>query len=94
VERLFRGSYRLAEPEQSLAGLVAASRLVVPPDVLVTGVTALRLLGIGVGPVRPLHLVTTHPHPVRRPGLKVSRVTALPPAVDGVVLPEDAFERP
>lgn len=91
VERLFRGSYRLAEPELTLAGLVAAARPVAPPDVLVTGVTALRLLGAAVGPIRPLHLVTTHPHPVRRPGLHVTRVTSLPPAVDGLVRPEDAF---
>ena len=91
VERLFVGAYRSAEAERTLQILVRAALLVAPPGTLVTGVTALRLWGAPVGPVHPVHLVTTHRHPVRRPGIRVTRVSSLPPARGGVVAPEHAF---
>ena len=91
MQRLFVGAYRLRGDGPALPDLVRAALLVAPPGALVTGVTALRLLGVAVGPVRPVHLVSTHPHPVRRPGLHVTRVAALAPGTDGLVAPEVAF---
>jgi hypothetical protein len=91
VERLFSGVYRASGSDLSFDELVQAALLVGPPDALVTGVTALRLRGAAVGPVQPVHLVTTHPHPVRRPGLRVTRVAVLPPATGRVVDAEAAF---
>ncbi len=44
-----------------------------------------------MGPIHPVHLVTTHRHPVRRPGLRVTRVAVLPRSVSRLVNPEDAF---
>lgn len=85
VQRLYLGAYRISGGQLSLADLVQAALLVAPPDALVTGVTALRIRGAAVGPVRPVHLVSAHPHPVRRPGLHVTRVAVLPPAVGRVV---------
>ena len=91
VQRLFVGAYRRSGDRPGLPDLVRAALLVAPPGALVTGVTALRLLGAAVGRVRPVHLVGTHPHPVRRPGLRVTRVAVLPPGVDGLVAAEVAF---
>ena len=58
---------------------------------MVVGVTALHLHGIDIGPATPLYLVSTSPHPVRRPGLKVARVSALPPHRGSVAVAEHAF---
>lgn len=91
VERLFVGAYRPAQEELTFELLVEAALLVAPPDALVTGVTALRRYGATVGPPQPLHLVSTHPHPVRRPGLKVTRSVTLPPARGRLVRGEHAF---
>ena len=91
MQRLFVGAYCPSGGGLTLPDLARAALLVAPPDALVTGVTALRLLGAAVGPVRPVHLVSTHLHPVRRPGLRVTRVADLPPGVDGLVAPEAAF---
>ncbi len=91
VERLFRGVYRSSAGATTLLDVVRAAVLVAPPGSLVTGVTALRLRGAAVGPLHPVHLITTHPHPVRRPGLKVTRVAVLSPATGCLVGPEDAF---
>ena len=71
---------------------VAAARLVLPRDALLDGVSALHALGVEVGEPRPLRFVTAHPHQVRRPGVRVRRVVALPPTSDGrVVAPAHAF---
>src|SRR5687767_11453063 len=78
IRRLFAGVYVTAEVESSEHVLVAPALKVVPQAVVV-GVTALHLHGIDVGPPTPLYLVSTNPHPVRRAGLNVARVSALPP---------------
>jgi hypothetical protein len=90
VRRLFAGVYVTAEVERSEHVLVAAALKVVPQAVVV-GVTALHLHGIDVGPPTPLHLVSTNPHPVRRAGLNVARVRALPPHKGSVAVAEHAF---
>lgn len=78
VRRLFTGVYVAAEtvPDHDL--WVRAARHVLPPDTVAAGRTALRLLGIEVGPEFPLHFMTTHPRQVRQPRLTVSRTTRLP----------------
>jgi hypothetical protein len=90
VRRLFAGVYVRAAVESSERVLVAAALKVVPQAVVV-GVTALHVHGIDIGPATPLYLVSTNPHPVRRPGLKVARVSALPPHRESVAVAEHAF---
>ncbi len=90
VRRLLAGVYVSAEVESSEQVLVAAALKVVPQAVVV-GVTALHLHGVDSGPPTPLYLVTTNPHPVRRAGLKVTRVKALPPHSGSVAVAEHAF---
>lgn len=92
VRREHHGVYveSFLEPDLDLS--VAAARLVLPEDVLLDGVSALHALAVEVGEPRPLRFVTTHPHQVRRPGVRVRRVAALPPTTDGrVVAPAHAF---
>jgi hypothetical protein len=91
VERLFLGAYRPAQEQLTLELLVDAALLIAPSDAVVTGVTALRRYGATVGPLQPLHLVSMHPHPVRRPGLKVTRSATLPPAAERLARAEHAF---
>ncbi len=91
MQRIFSGAYLAGDSEVTLALLVEAALRVAPSDAVVTGVTALRCYGLAVGPLRPLHLVTTHVHPVRRPGLQVTRTAVLPAARHRVVHAERAF---
>ncbi|CAN5199263.1 hypothetical protein BH24ACT12_BH24ACT12_01070 [soil metagenome] len=77
--RLFRRVYVCADVKLDLQTWVRAAMLVLPTDATVTGLTGLHARGIHVGPAWPLRFVTTHPHPVRRPRLEVSRVRLLPP---------------
>lgn len=90
VQRLLPGVHAAAG-EVTLPTLVTAARLVLPADALLTGTSALRLAGVAVAPVLPLQFVSRHPHQVRREGVRVARVRALPPDRDGVVLPVPAF---
>lgn len=92
VRREHHGVYveSFLEPDLDLG--VAAARLVLPDDALLDGVSAFHALGVEVGAPRPLRFVTTHPHQVRRPGVRVRRVAALPPSTDGSsVAPGHAF---
>jgi hypothetical protein len=91
VQRLFPGVHADRSAELTLPLVVAAARRLLPPDAVATGPTALRLLGVPAGPLRPLRFLTTHPHQVRRPGLAVSRTAVLPPVLDGVVAAASAF---
>jgi hypothetical protein len=91
VRRLFPGVHADRSAELTLPLVVAAARRLLPPDAVATGPTALRLLGVRAGPLRPLRFLTTHPHQVRRPGLVVSRTAVLPPVLDGVVAAASAF---
>lgn len=69
VRRLFRGVYVAAEIELSNAIYVSAAIKAVPSPVVVSGVTGLRLVGVDVGPLLPIHLESTHEHQARRPGI-------------------------
>ena len=92
ARREHQGVYVESFLEPDLALSVAAARLVLPGDVLLDGVSALHDLGVEVGRSRPLRFVSAHPHQVRRPGVRLRRVVALPPAVEGsVVAPAHAF---
>jgi hypothetical protein len=91
VRRLLPGVHVAASEPPCFSTLVAAARRVLPADALLTGPSALRAAGVDVGPLYPLHFVTRHPHQVRRRGLRVTRVQALPAACDGVVVPAHAL---
>jgi hypothetical protein len=91
VRTLLPAVHLAADRPVTFATLVAAARLVLPADALLTGPSALRLAGATVGPVHPLHFVSRHPHQVRRRGVRVMRVRTLPPASAGVVLLTEAF---
>ncbi|HSU35126.1 MAG TPA: hypothetical protein VLJ88_05660 [Propionibacteriaceae bacterium] len=87
-----RGVHLLATGNGDLRVAVDAARLGLPPGTLATGVTGLRLHGVEVGNLEPLHFVTTHPGPIRRPGLRVTRVSVLPEACNEVVaIPEHCW---
>ena len=90
VRRLFHGVYVAADREVDEVVRVRAALRVLPPDTLVTGVTALRWLGAPVDPA-PLQFCSEHPHPIDRAGLRVTLVKTLPPAEDRIVSPEHAF---
>jgi hypothetical protein len=68
-----------------------AAALKVVPQAVVVGVTALHLLGVDIGPPKPLYLVSCNPHPVRRAELSVARVGALPRHSGSVAVAEHAF---
>lgn len=89
--QLFAGVHVRTEIEPTEQVLVEAALSVLPVPTVVTGVTALRLHGIEVGPAQPLYFVTTHPHPVRRSGVVVSRTAELPAHQGLLVTPEHAF---
>lgn len=91
VRTLLPGVHLAAGRPVTFPTMVAAARMVLPADALLTGPSALRLAGLTVGPLRPLHFVSAHPHQVRRRGVRVIRVRTLPPASAGVVLPSEAF---
>jgi Protein of unknown function (DUF559) len=80
VRRLFSGVYVPADFAVTDPVRLAAALAVLPPDALISGVTALQFRGVQVGPFEPLHFVTRHPHQVRRPGIQVTRVQHLPVA--------------
>ena len=85
-----RGTYvQDPAPDESL--LVAGALLTLPRETVATGVTGLRLLGVMVGTAEPLRFVTTHPHQVRRRGVRVSRVRQLPSHRGTVATPEECW---
>ena len=91
VRRLFTGVYVPADVHVTEHLLVNGALMVLPADTLVTGVTALRRLGVQVGTVLPLQFVSTHPYQIRRSNLHVSRVNKLPLSRGRCVIPEHAF---
>jgi very-short-patch-repair endonuclease len=85
-----RGTYvRSPTPDENV--LVAGALLTLPPGTVAAGVTGLRLLGVMVGTADPLRFVTTHPHQVRRRGVRVTRVGVLPPHRGTVAIPEHCW---
>jgi hypothetical protein len=76
--QLTRGVYITRDSEATYELQVRAALLYLPAPALATSITGLWLYGVEVGTPLPLRFVTTHPHPVRRDGLKVTRSTTLP----------------
>ena len=74
-----RGLYALAAGEVSEHALVASVLATLPPGTVATGVTGLRLAGVEIGKASPLCFLTTYPRQVRRQGIRVTRVSVLPP---------------
>lgn len=91
VRRVARGVYLSAEHQQSLAHTVEAMLRLLPAGTLATGVTALQLLGIDLGPARPLHFCTTSSFQSARDDLRVQRVRQLPPRRGSSVAPAYAL---
>jgi hypothetical protein len=90
-QQLIPRVYATADQPMTAQLLARAALLVVPKGTLVTGVTALQMYGVDIGELRPVRLVTTHRHPVRRRDLQVARVAKLPPAAAAVCLPAHAL---
>lgn len=70
---LVGGVYRTAETEPTLDLYLRAGLRVLPGDVAVSHVTNLRLRGLPLGPLLPLHFSTNHPHQIVRRGVQVHR---------------------
>lgn len=86
-----RGVYAPAGALDDLRSATEAALAVLPPTTLVTGVTGLQLMGVDVGAPAPLRFVTTWPRQVRRRGIRVTRVTVLPPAYGPAASPEHCW---
>lgn len=71
--RLFRGVHVAADLPVSFALLVRAALLVLPDDALASHLTALRLWGLGVRSVLPLHFSTNTAAQVRRDDIRLHR---------------------
>jgi len=69
----------------------ARARFVLPPDAVLTGSTALRLHGVGVGDDRVVRAATASAAQTRRPGVRLSRVSTLPHHELGVATPLAAW---
>lgn len=70
---IHRGVYRTADTEPTLAVLLDAAQLVLPVDAAVSHLTALRLYGLEVGAMVPLHFSTNRRVQVDREGVVVHR---------------------
>jgi hypothetical protein len=70
---IHRGVWRTADTEPTLDVLLAAARLVLPADAAVSHLTNLRLRGLDIGALLPLHFSTNHRHEIQRAGLVVHR---------------------
>jgi hypothetical protein len=78
VRRLFNGVYITAGREPDLVDWVRAAEHILPPNTVATGVTALHLMGVLVGPAMPLRFLNAHQHQVRQPQIQVARTAELP----------------
>lgn len=70
--RLFRGVYLPADEPLGLTTWVAAARLVLPPDTVATGQTALQHWGLDLGRTLPLEFVTAAAQHTSIEGIRVS----------------------
>lgn len=70
-QRLFHGVYATAGPVD-LEDLIAAARLVLPPDAMVSGVTALRRAGLDIGADLPVRFRSPTPHQCRHRGIELT----------------------
>lgn len=71
--RLFRGVYVASSTPLDLATRLRAARLVLPPDAVVSHVSAMRLHGFDAGRDRRLHLSTNFPLTSRHEGIVLHR---------------------
>ncbi|MEG9225182.1 DUF559 domain-containing protein [Aeromicrobium sp. Sec7.5] len=71
--RLHEGVYRTAQTEPTVELRLQAAGLTLPGDAAVSHVTSLRLRGLAVGPLLPLHFATCHPHQHRDPDVVLHR---------------------
>jgi hypothetical protein len=91
VRRLLAGVYVAATVEVTSRMRIDAALLALPSSALATGVTALWLHGVEVGEPSPMRFATTRSQQVRRAGLRVTRMTRLPPSHGSAVCAEHAF---
>lgn len=93
--RLFRGVWICSDVELTLEVSIRAALLLLPPDVVVSHTTALRLLRVDSAPLGPLHFSTNTTLRTRHSGIVLHRRLGLlhPKVVDGipVVGPDRAF---
>lgn len=79
---IHRGVYRTADTAATLPILLDAARLVLPPDAAVSHLTALRVYGLQIGSMLPLHFSTNHRVQVDREDVTVHRRQDLLVAAD------------
>lgn len=89
-QRLFQGVYASAGPVE-LEDLIAGARLVLPPDAVVSGVTALRRSGLDLGADLPVRFRCPTAHCCRHRGIALTVAPSPPglPPLDSL-LPADA----
>lgn len=68
--QLFHGVYIVAGVEMTLLLWLRAALLVSPADAVISHVTALRLYGLAIGGMHPLHISTRSRTHARRPGIR------------------------
>jgi very-short-patch-repair endonuclease len=71
--RIHHGVYRTADTEPTFHLLLDAARLVLPADAAVSHRTALRVFGLEIGPMLPLHFSTNQPSQIQREDVVVHR---------------------
>ena len=71
--RLFRGAYCTADQPITFALLVRAAFLVLPTDACLSHLSALRWLGVTIGPELPLHFSTNSTTQTRHAGIILHR---------------------
>ncbi len=71
--RIHTGVHRTADTPPTLALLLVAARMVLPQDAVVSHLTALRLRGLEIGPLLPLHFSTNRPREMDRKNLVLHR---------------------
>ena len=89
--RLFSGVYICAETPLDLDTWLEAAFLIAPPDSIATGLTGLRCRSIDIGPRWPLHLATSFDTRVRRPRVRMTRLTRLPANDGRLAAPANCF---
>ncbi len=67
------GVYRTADTPPTFGLLASAALLVAPPDAALSHLSALRAMGLAMGPLVPIHLATNHPHQAVRSGVVLHR---------------------
>lgn len=92
VRRLAPGVFQASDgTEPRLRDLVGAHLATLDPRVLVDGLSALQLYGVDVGSPHPIRLCAPADHDVRRTGVRLRRVTAVPPSAGRVLTPVAAW---